>query len=42
VVAALIWEKARIYAHFAQHVDSSVCEIRTWYDSSQSAVEEQI
>src|SRR6218665_2721447 len=36
VVAALaICEKARIYmyAHFAQHVDSGVCDIRTLYDS---------
>jgi len=33
VVDLLIWEKARIYAHFAQHVDSSVCNIRTLYDS---------
>ena len=36
VVAALaICEKARIYmyAHFAKHVDSGVCKIRTLYDS---------
>src|SRR6218665_3870895 len=34
VVAALvIWEKVRIYAHFAQHVISSVCKTRTWYDN---------
>ena len=34
VLAALaIWEKARIYEHFAQHVDSDVCAIRTLYDS---------
>ena len=34
VIAALaIWEKARIYARFAQPVDSGVCKIRTLYNS---------
>jgi len=34
VVAALeIWEQAKIYAHFAQHVDSGVCKSPTLYDS---------
>ena len=28
VAALAVWEKARIFAHFAQHVDSGVCNIR--------------
>src|SRR6218665_2077873 len=32
VAALVILENVRIYAQFAQYVDSSVCKIRTWYD----------
>ena len=33
VAAFVISEKARIYAQFAQYVDSSVCKIQTLYDN---------
>ena len=33
IVALAIWEKARICAHFAQHMESGVCKIPMLYDS---------
>ena len=36
IAALAIWEKLEYYAHFAQHVNSSVCKIRTLYDNNSS------